>query len=240
MPLNTVRDFVKNLRDPPDPDGNTQPIGVEAEVLGPRDWRVRLSLPRNFSAFDTPGKNDILKPLRDTNNSMVFPYTPNIFMTHSANYNKLTPVHSNYPFPIYENSQIDQFVITGEFTAENVNEARYWLAAVHFLRSVTKMAYGKSDNQGAPPPVLRLNGYGDFVFKDLPVVVEQFQLTMPSDVDYIQVPNVGQSTGSWVPVRSELSVGVFPTFSRDRVNKFSLDKFVRGEYVAGKHPGGFI
>jgi len=230
----------------------SQAQGIEAVFAsGNKDWRVRLGIPPNFSAYERPSSvvasitetTDILAPLRETNNSMVFPYTPNIFMTHSANYNKLTPVHSNYPFPIYENSQVDQFIIQGEFTAENEQEARYWLAAMHFLRSVTKMAYGRSENQGAPPPVLKLNGYGDFVFKDLPVVVEQFQLNLPGDVDYIQVPDIGSGKGSWVPTRSEISVGVFPTFSRDSVNKFSLDKFVKGEYITqgrGISPGGFI
>ena len=230
----------------------SQAQGIEAVFAsGNKDWRVRLGIPPNFSAYERPNNvvslltetTDILAPLRETNNSMVFPYTPNIFMTHSANYNKLTPVHSNYPFPIYENSQVDQFIITGEFTAENEQEARYWLAAMHFLRSVTKMAYGRSENQGAPPPVLKLNGYGDFVFKDLPVVVEQFQLNLPGDVDYIQVPDIGSGKGSWVPTKSEISVGVFPTFSRDSVNKFSLDKFVKGEYITqgrGISPGGFI
>jgi hypothetical protein len=236
---NLVQNLRKNLLN--QAIGAIQPIGAEAQFSGEeRDWRVRLSLPQNFSAFDTPGETDILAPLRETSNSMVFPYTPTVFMTHTANYDKLSPVHSNYPFPIYQNSSVDQFIVTGEFTAENTEEARYWLAAVHFLRSVTKMAYGKSQNQGAPPPVLRLNGYGDFVFKDLPVIVETFTLNLSNDVDYIQVPDVGAGTGSWVPVRSELSVALFPTFSRDSVNKFSLDKFVKGEYVTGTKPGGFI
>lgn len=244
MPIRTAisaaNDFLKNIRNPPSLDIQA-PSGppVEAEFSGElRDWRVSLSVPSNLPAFND---SEILRPLREaTGNKMIFPYTPNIFMTHTANYSRLAPVHSNYPFPIYENSQVDQFIIQGEFTAENVEEARYWLAAVHFFRSVTKMAYGESENQGSPPPVLKLNGYGDFVFKDLPVIIESFQLNMPSDVDYIQVPDVGQGIGSWAPVRSEMSVGVFPTFSRDRVNKFSLDKFVRGEYVTGKSTGGFI
>ena len=252
---------------PPDPEPQqSQARGIEAVFAsGNKDWRVRLGIPPNFPAFAPPEDTsnsfisgpaaeserrrrgtettDILAPLRETNNSMVFPYTPNIFMTHSANYNKLTPVHSNYPFPIYENSQVDQFIITGDFTAENEQEARYWLAAMHFLKSVTKMSYGRSQNQGAPPPVLKLNGYGDFVFKDLPVVVEQFQLNLTGDVDYIHVPDIGAGKGSWAPVKSELSVAVFPTFSRDAVNKFSLDKFVKGEYITqgrGISPGGFI
>lgn len=232
------------------PQSQTQ--GIEAVFKsGNKDWRVRLGIPPNFSAYERPSSvvasitetTDILAPLRETNNSMVFPYTPNIFMTHTANYNKLTPVHSNYPFPIYENSQVDQFIIQGEFTAENEQEARYWIAAMHFLKSVTKMAYGRSENQGAPPPVLKLNGYGDFVFRDLPVVVESFQLNLPGDVDYINVPDIGSGKGSWAPVKSELSVAVFPTFSRDSVNKFSLDKFVKGEYITqgrGISPGGFI
>lgn len=232
------------------PQSQTQ--GIEAVFKsGNKDWRVRLGIPPNFSAYERPSSvvasitetTDILAPLRETNNSMVFPYTPNIFMTHTANYNKLTPVHSNYPFPIYENSQVDQFIIQGEFTAENEQEARYWIAAMHFLKSVTKMAYGRSENQGAPPPVLKLNGYGDFVFKDLPVVVESFQLNLPGDVDYINVPDIGSGKGSWVPTKCDISVGVFPTFSRDSVNKFSLDKFVKGEYITqgrGISPGGFI
>lgn len=232
----------KQFRDSPDtePQQDSQEDTPALFKSGNKDWRVRLSIPPNLSAYQDA---EILKPLRETNNSMVFPYTPNIFITHSANYNKLTPVHSNYPFPIYENSQVDQFIITGEFTAENEQEARYWLAAMHFLRSVTKMAYGRSENQGAPPPVLKLNGYGDFVFKDLPVIVEQFQLNMSGDVDYIQVPGIGSGQGSWVPTKSEISVGLFPTFSRDTVNKFSLDKFVKGEYITqgrGTSPGGFI
>ena len=80
------------------------------------------------------------------------------------------PIHSNYPFFAYQNSQVDQFSITGDFTVENALEGQYWIAAVHYLRSVSKMAYGNTPNQGSPPPVVRLNGYGDYVFKNVPVV----------------------------------------------------------------------
>jgi len=189
------------------------------------DWRVRISLPPG-GAFSS---STILAPLKETQNSMIFPYTPQIFITHSAHYNALQPTHSNYPFQIYSSSSVDQFTITGEFTVENSKEAKYWIAAVHFLKSVTKMAYGDSQNKGSPPPVLKLNGYGDYVFNDVPVVVQNFNITLPSDVDYI--PADTGFNGSYAPTKSEISVTLMPSYSRDKVNKFSLDKFVAGDYL---------
>jgi hypothetical protein len=98
------------------------------------------------------------------------------------------------------------------------------------------MAYGASSNQGSPPPVIKLNGYGDYVFKNVPVVVTMFSVDLPNDVDYIQV-GLGEN-GSWVPVRSQMSVTVQPIYSRKSVTQFSLDAFVNGSYVVnGK---GFI
>lgn len=193
------------------------------------DWRVRLSLPGNFA------RSDLMKPLIETN-GLMFPYTPQIVLEHTANYNSLHPTHSNYPFPAYQNSQVSSMNIIGEFLVENATEAYYWVAAVHYLRSVTKMAYGSTSNQGSPPPVVKLNGYGDYVFNNIPVTVTYFSVDMPNDVDYIQVP-VGPN-GTWVPVRSQINVQVQPTYSRSSVTKFSLDKFISGEYVVNKK--GFI
>jgi len=209
-----------------------------------QDWRVKLSIPANYekiiSSSEGTGQesSQMMQPLLEAGH-FIFPYTPNIYIAYTANYDKLSPTHSNYPFPIYQNSSVDQFVLTGTFTAENASEGAYWIAANQYLRSVTKMAYGSGSTtatRGSPPPIVKLNGYGDFVFKDVPVVVEQYTVTLPEDVDYIQVP-VGPN-GSYVPTRSEISITVFPTYSRDKVNRFSLDSFVRGDYVT--NGGGYI
>jgi len=193
------------------------------------DWRVRLSVPQNYKS------SRLLTPLLETNGFM-FPYTPQIIMEHSANYNALHPTHSNYAFPAYQNSQVSAMTIIGDFFIENEKEGQYWVAATHYLRSITKMAYGATSNQGAPPPVVKLNGYGDYVFKDVPVVVQMFTVELPNDVDYIQV-GVGEN-GTWVPTRSSISVVVQPTYSRKSVTNFSLDAFVNGQYIVdGK---GFI
>jgi hypothetical protein len=216
---------------------------VAAKVKGAdNDWRVRLSIP------STMDKTEILKPL-DATNGLVFPYTPTILIQHSANYDAMQPTHSNYPFPAYQNSQIDDIVITGDFFCENAVDAQYWVATLHYLRSVTKMAYGQSTNAGSPPPLVFLNGYGDFVFPNVPVIIKTFSVDLPSDVDYIKTQAEGEVTKidggtsvdgfyeGWAPVQSQVMVTVQPVYSRARTSQFSLDKFVNGDYLDN---GGFI
>jgi len=216
---------------------------VAAKVKGAdNDWRVRLSIP------STMDKTEILKPL-DATNGLVFPYTPTILIQHSANYDAMQPTHSNYPFPAYQNSQIDDIVITGDFFCENAVDAQYWVATLHYLRSVTKMAYGQSTNAGSPPPLVFLNGYGDFVFPNVPVIIKTFSVDLPSDVDYIKTQAEGEITKidggtsvdgfyeGWAPVQSQVMVTVQPVYSRARTSQFSLDKFVNGDYLDN---GGFI
>lgn len=197
---------------------------------GAQDWRVRLSMPFKFRY------SPVLDPLKETN-GLIWPYTPQIYVTHSAAYTPIKPVHSNYPFFAYQNSQVDQFSITGDFLVENQFEARYWVAANHYLRSITKMAYGDTRDQGNPPPIVKLNGYGDYVFKNVPVIITSFAVELNQDVDYIQVEGLGDK-GTYVPTRSNIQVTVQPIYSRRAVESFSLDKFVNGGYIGNS--GGFI
>jgi hypothetical protein len=216
-----------------------------------KDWRVKLSIP-NIPSFQ---KSSLLKPLVDTG-GLAFPYTPTIIMSHAASYSAITPVHSNYPFFAYQNSQVDAMTLTGQFYAQNSTEGMYWLGALHYLRSITKMFYGEGSNQGAPPPVVKLNGYGDYVFKDVPVIVTNFTLDMPTDVDYIAVDmaDLGEKyeddeaeeqysttdgEKSYGPTESQMTVTIQPIYSRALVEKFSLDKFAKGGYL-GSNNKGFI
>lgn len=215
----------------------------------PGDWRVRLSLPSNFT------NSPVLSPLNRTN-GLIWPYTPQIYVTHSASYSPIKPIHSNYPFFAYQNSQVDQLVITGQFYNQNSIEARYWIACLHYLRSVTKMEYGLgSTNPGAPPPIVKLNGYGEYVFKDTPVIITNFTVDMPNEVDYVATGIVGEQgepkidysdfasakatqTGNqmditWAPAESQFTVTCQPIYSRDKVEKFNYQSFVNGEGIKG-------
>ena len=208
---------------------------VDASVSGfestsaDHDWRVKLSMPPTID----PKTSNLIAPLAKTA-GLCFPITPTIIVSHSANYNTLQPVHTNYPFQIYENSQADDIVITGEFPVENADDAKYWIGAIHYLRTVTKMFYGESSaNAGAPPPVVRLNGYGDYIFNNVPVVVSNFTVDLPADVDYIATSTPGGDTKStsWCPTNSQISVTLKPTFSRRRTSSFNLNTFTNGDYL---------
>lgn len=243
--------------------GKNLPKGIEAEK-GPqasfsesaenKDWRVSLGMPFSF------GKSPLLMPLKSTGYKMVFPYTPTVIISHSANYGQIAPIHNNYPFFAYQNSQVDSLVLTGQFYCQNSLEAQYWTACLHYLRSVTKMYYGTDESSGNPPPIVKLNGYGDYVFNNVPVVVTNFTVDMPAEVDYISTQLLGPSgavpvgdfdnsptaipgddTG-WAPAESQFTVTVQPIYSRDAVSKFSLQNFVNGDMVKGTidNGGGFI
>lgn len=218
---------------------DTSQVSAEFRSSGAAgDWRVKLSLPTSISAL---GSSEILKPLSETG-GFCWPYTPAIILGHTANYNSLHPVHSNYPFQVYENSQVDDIVITGDFSVQTQEEGRYWIAAVHYLRSLTKMFYGGGENLGNPPAIVRLNGYGDYVFKDVPVVITNFTVDMQGDVDYVAV-NMSDQIGSsgataWAPTQSIISVTVRPTYSRNTTSSFNLNDFMNGAYITNGQ--GFI
>ena len=204
------------------PGANPRAKGLTGGTWGSSaeyDWRVKLSVPETMSG------SPLLAPLAETN-GLIFPYTPQILMQHDAAYQQVTPVHSNYPYFAYQNSDPKAMVISGQFLVENSLEGEYWIAAVHYLRSVTKMAYGDSNHQGSPPPVVKLTGYGDYVLPNVPVVITNFTVNLEPDVDYMKVA-LGAS-GSWVPLSSIIAVTCQPIYSRRRVSRFSLDSFVNG------------
>jgi hypothetical protein len=228
-----------------------------------KDWRVRLQVPEGpltqFFDFD---KNPLLQPLAGSR-GMFWPLTPSMVIQHSANYNAMAQTHSNYPFQAYQNSQVDSMNIIGEFPVQNSEDAKHWVATVNFLRTATKMFFGKDEGtgkglKGNPPPILHLSGYGDHMFHKIPVVLNSFNVELRAGIDYISTRqnNSGYETArtrermglpeledsqTWAPTLSNISVLITPIYSRDSVKNFSMSKFVRGE-LNGKDSNevGFI
>jgi hypothetical protein len=244
---------------------------------GSTDWRVKLTIPAdsdllqkvffNRSGFN-PNSNDnsgaasaIMAPLAGIN-GVVFPITPSVIIQHTANYSQLATTHANYPYYAYQNSEPANLTIVGEFPVQNQSDAAHWVATIHFLRAVTKMFFGGDDaTRGNPPPILKLNGYGNHVFKNVPVIVTNFTCELRADVDYIAtsqqtraietsngIKSFGGTVGSlpttWAPSLSTITVQLQPVYSRDTVKQFSMKKFVDGDlfnYNSNKGEGiGFI
>jgi hypothetical protein len=191
--------------------------------------------------FISSSANPIFTPLRQVG-GMLFPYTPTISVSHRANYELEGLLHSNYSTPYFTNSTVDSINIQGRFTAQNESEAQYIMAMIHFFRTVTKMFYGNSSNKGSPPPVLFLDAHGKYMFDHIPVVVREFQYTLPNDVNYISAKVAGKPVK--VPTDLNITVDLIPTYSRNQISTvFGLNDFAKGALLTsgtGTRPGGWI
>ena len=228
------------------------------------DWRVRLQVPdgplTEFFDFDN---NPILQPLA-ASKGIFWPLTPAVIIQHSANYNAMDQVHSNYPHQAYQNSQVDSFNVIGEYPVQNSEDAKHWIATINFLRTATKMFFGADDGldglKGNPPPIMHFYGYGDHMFNKVPVVISTFNVELKPGIDYISTkqsntpyrelngPDAGfdlsaaqAAAQSWAPPLSLISVLLTPIYSRDSIKNFSMKKFVNGELNGkGRNEVGFI
>jgi hypothetical protein len=236
------------------PNVNVQPADGK-DIAPARDWRVKISLPTKGSGISYGADNPLLSILGRTA-GVVFPYTPSLTVTHTARYGEQALTHSNYKNYFYEGSDVSAINIVGDFPVQNKDDALYVLASIYFFRSVTKMFFGKDpkDLAGNPPPVVFLDGYGDYYFPHVSCVVTSFQHTLPADVDYMEVAYTpGQMTAKYppgvaagnnqkvarVPTMSQFNVTVQPIYSRNNIaNNMSLSNFSQGALISGK--GGFL
>ena len=202
------------------------------------DLRVKISDPSGRIAQ----LGGALDALRSTDFKVVFPYTPEITVSHQANYTSMNPTHSNYEYLFYQNSVVNEISINANFSARNSADAGYVLAVQHFFRSATKMFYGQDDIAGLPPIVCRLEGHGSLQFGYIPIVITGFNVTLPSDVDYISAGGPNSTIGR-VPTLQTMSITAKPIYSRDRItNEFSLTSFAQGQLLGDQNSGkgGFI
>lgn len=248
--------------------------GPNPQVIYPNaqtDWRVRLSLAPNSDYFYKDANNSLLSPLISETGGgsssgvgsailgalnqatrgrvgVIFPYTPTITVNHVANYTAQKLTHSNYTNYFYDSSEVTAIAIQGEFTVQNINEGQYLMAAIHFFRSASKMFFGNDQGStaaGTPPPILYLNGYGQYYLPNVPCVVTSFQHTMPADVDYMDIPEPAVTSRGYnpqfqnyrlnstrMPTASTMTVTVQPVYSRlSQSQGFSLYDFARGALI---------
>lgn len=163
-------------------------VAMFSEQADPKDWRARLSIPYWLSFLNSP----VFKPIKNAG-GLIFPYTPEIHVDHTANYSAYSVSQTNYRPQSYQYSDVGKITITAPMVVEDADQALYWIAAVHFLRSLTKMFSGLDPKAGNPPPIVFFNAYGNFVFKNIPVVVINFTLKLSNDTDYIGVEVVGNA-----------------------------------------------
>jgi hypothetical protein len=171
------------------------------------DWRFKVGLmPGSDVLYKDGDQYSILAPLIKTD-GVIFPYTPNVLVNYRANYDKVSPTHSNYPSYFYQSSEISDVQINATFTAQSTEEADYLMAVIHFFKSASKMFYGQDKNKGTPPPLLSVTGFGPDQFNYHKAVVSQFNYSLPDNVDYIRTSVAGYGSIEAQQTRARLNGG---------------------------------
>ena len=195
------------------------------------DLRVKIRVPAEYyQSTYTAGVNAELAKLK----GIIFPYTPSISYEHKADYNTQSPVHSNYTVYFYKNSSVSPISISGKFTVQNDKDAAVYLATVHMLRALIKMRSGgvsKDPSSGSPPPVCRLDAYGDFMLKNVPVVISSYRVELPEGVDYYTIGKSGGPSNyifgqTSVPTVSTIALTCIPMYSRREMQEFSVNDWL--------------
>lgn len=195
---------------------------------GMDDSRVKIRVPTSYLTNLTsgsPGRNELEKL-----GGIIFPYTPSISYEHKADYSNVPVMHSNFASNFYQRSYVTNISISGKFTVQNDYDASVYLSTVHLLRSLTKMLSGGEDNSGSPPPVCRLDAYGDFMLKNVPVAISNFKFELPDGVDYFTI-NEGPFKQTSVPTVSTISLTLIPMYSRAEMQKFTVSGWLSGASV---------
>ena len=204
-----------------------------------KDWRCKLIWPSSsWPSGNTTGLLSLL-PKSGNDAIIVWPYTPQFQINYQASYETLRTLQTNYATPTYQHSEISSITINGEFTAGTQEEATYLYCVIHFLKSATKgFNYEGGSQTGNPPPVLKLTYLGDGGVQNMPVILQQFNVEYPKDVDYVATNFQKDDTGtnlkmSMVPSEMNINVTLMPIYSRAAMIKdnYSTTKFINGELI---------
>jgi hypothetical protein len=201
---------------PPGAD-STNKKPVSAAWAGAKDLRVFLRVPTAY--LEGPSTDKIGFPLLRDLGGIMFPYTPQISYESAASYTAVNPVHSNFTQNFYKNSSVGNITVAGKFTVQNEKEGAIYCAVIHLLRSLTKMRQGDEPNAGSPPPVCRLDAFGDYMLSNVPVVITSVKFDLPDSVDYIQVPMYKTTL---VPTISTITLGLAIMYSRQEMQDFTV------------------
>ena len=163
----------------------------------------------------------------DGDSAFYFPYTPTITFISASGYSSYDMTHSNFQQKAFDMSQNTMTTITAPIPVENEEQAVSLLEGMQFFRGAMKMNFGPDDpDRGLPPPILRFNAYG--IYRNVPVVVQDFTHNLDAEIDYITIEN-GTYSGTRVPVINTFVMTLLTTYSPKNVrDNFTLDDYITG------------
>ena len=182
-----------------------------------------------------PRKHDnILWPLWQTN-GMLMPYTPAIQVSHTqVDYSQYNLPQTNFDYFAFSRRSSPALSITAPFTANDYEEARYMLAVIHFLRSVTMTYFGVTNTKyrGLPPPVLLFSAYGPFMYNKVPVLIRNVSFGLEQDIDYVPAGGDPDNVFKDIkedPIADTADPGVIT--SSPATDPWEFDRYIAKSYV---------
>lgn len=116
-----------------------------------------------------------------------FPFTPQIDYSGDVKYDTYSTTHTNYQLYGYTRTENPIISLQCKFSAHTKEHFAMSEYAIRFLRTYTKMNYGRKDPmRGIPPRILRFYALGNPLFHNVPVVINKYSMTFPEDVDYVK------------------------------------------------------
>lgn len=146
---------------------------------------------------------------------VVFRVSPDITEAHSTNYTEIADIRQPSALLIYIGTQSSTFQINAKFVSRSKKEASENFRHLNYLKSWTKPYKDRGggifdDNS---PPVLQLYGYGENLFKGIPVVITSLNIEYPSSVTYIE-----SYTGEYyLPIVHSVSISLKESHNRDEI-----------------------
>jgi len=159
-----------------------------------------------------------------------FQVTPRLSESRQANYAELNLVHHPGSILKYERTGARSWTLNVKLVSRTTAEASANQRDLNIIRSWVMPFYGEGTNQnspdmlGAPPPVLKLSGYGSKNIAPIPVVLESYSTNWPNDIDYIPT-----AEGLPFPVIMELDLTLKEAYSPAEYSNFNLFAYKSGD-----------
>lgn len=155
--------------------------------------------------------------------------SPRISESRQASYSEQNITHHPGAILKYDKTNSRVWQIGAKLVSRTPEEASQNQLYLNIIRSWVMPYYGTGTAAdapallGAPPPILKMSGYGVKNISPIPVVLESYSTNWPNDVDYIPTLE-----GDPFPVIMEIDLALKESYSPAEYSKFNLFAYKSG------------
>ncbi len=167
-------------------------------------------------------------------NGVTFDVTPDLQETRNATYEEVGITHHPGQILRYKTTGPRTWTVTAKLISRTPAEASKNLVSLNLIRSWVMPYFGSGtaetskDALGAPPDILQLSAYGKQMIEPHPVVLESYNTTFPTDIDYIHTEPNEDGEKIPFPVILNITLNLKEAWSPKEFSKFDLSDYRKG------------